>query len=173
MAGPQVPLVIVAAVARNGVIGVKGGLAWRLSSDLKRFKGLTMGKPLVIGRKTFDSIGRPLPGREIIVVTRDQSFAPEGALVAHSLEAALDLAAARARAVGADAIVIAGGGEIYAQTMARTSRLFITEVALDAKGDVRFPPIDPKLWREAKREKGKRGPKDEAEFEFVEYERRR
>ena len=173
MAGPQVPLVIVAAVARNGVIGVKGGLAWRLSSDLKRFKALTMGKPLVMGRKTFLSIGRPLPGREIVVVTRDRSFAPEGALIAHSLEAALDLAAERARAMGAEAIVIAGGGEIYAQTMARASRLFITEVALDAEGDVRFPPIDPKLWREAKRETGRRDPKDEADFEFVEYERRR
>ena len=168
----DVPVWIVAAVARNDVIGAKGALAWRLSSDLMRFKGLTMGKPLIMGRKTFLSIGRPLPGREIVVVTRDRSFAPEGALVAHSLEAALDLAAARARAVGADAIVIAGGGEIYAQTMARASRLFITEVALDAKGEVRFPSIDPKLWREAKRKKGARGPKDEAEFEFVEYERR-
>jgi dihydrofolate reductase len=166
------PIWIVAAVARNGVIGANGGLAWRLSSDLKRFKALTMGKPLVMGRKTFLSVGRPLPGREIVVATRDRSFAPERALVAHSLEAALNLASERAQAMGADAIVIAGGAEIYAQTIARARRLFITEVGLDAEGDVRFPPIDPKRWREAKREKGKRGPKDEAEFEFVEYERR-
>ena len=130
-----------------------------------------MGKPLVMGRKTFQSIGRPLPGRETVVVSRDPSLAPEGALVAPSLEAALDLAAERARAMGADAIVIAGGAEIYAQTIARAERLFITEVALDAAGDARFPPIDPSRWREVRREKGGRGPRDEADFEFVDYER--
>ena len=86
------PLVLVAAVARNGIIGANGGLPWRLSSDLKRFKALTWGKPLVMGRKTFESIGRPLPGRETIVVTRDPTFAPSGVLVAHNLDAALDLA---------------------------------------------------------------------------------
>ena len=146
----HVPLVIIAAVARNRVIGAKGGLAWRLSSDLKRFKALTVGRPLVMGRKTFQSIGRPLPGRETIVVTRDLSFRPEGAFAAHSLEAALDLAAERARA----------------------TRLYLTEVAIEAEGETRFPPIDPSDWREAKREKGARGPKDEADFEFVEYRRR-
>ena len=104
-----------------------------------------MGKPLVMGRKTFESIGRPLPGRETIVVTRDKAFAPAGALVAHSLEAALELAAERADAMGADAIVIAGGGEIYAQTIGRADRLAITEVALEPEGDARFPPIDPRL----------------------------
>ncbi len=167
-----VPLVILAAVARNRIIGAHGGLAWRLSSDLKRFKALTMGKPLVMGRKTYLSIDRPLPGRQIIVATRDPAFAPVGALVAPSLEAALDLASERARAMGADAIVIAGGAEIYAQTIARASRLFITEVALDPEGDVRFPPIDPSHWREVRRENGERGPRDEADFEFVDYERR-
>lgn len=166
------PIWIVAAVARNGVIGASGGLPWRLSSDLKRFKALTMGKPLVMGRRTFESIGRPLPGRKIIVVTRAPGFNPKDAIATHSLEAALDLAAESARAMAADAIVIAGGGEIYAETIARASRLFITEVKIEAKGDVRFPPIDPKLWREAKREKGERGQKDEADFEFVEYARR-
>ena len=96
----DVPLVLVAAVARNGIIGANGGLPWRLSSDLKRFKALTWGKPLVMGRKTFESIGRALPGRETIVVTRDPTFAPSGVLVAHNLDAALDLAAERAYAVG-------------------------------------------------------------------------
>ena len=99
----RVPLVLVAAVARNGVIGADNRLLWRLSSDLKRFKARTMGKPLVMGRKTFQSIGRPLPGRETIVLTRDRSFSPEGALVAHSLETALALAEERAEAMGADA----------------------------------------------------------------------
>jgi dihydrofolate reductase len=144
-------LSLVAAVARNGVIGAKGGLPWRLSSDLKRFKALTWGKPLVIGRKTFESIGRVLPGRETIVVTRDPAFAPSGVLVAHELDAALDLAAERARAMGVGEIIIGGGAEIYAQTIARASRLFITEVALDAKGEARFPPIDPHDWREINR----------------------
>ena len=169
----DVPLVIVAAVARNGIIGANGGLPWRLSSDLKRFKALTWGKPLMMGRKTFESIGRALPGRETIVVTRDPGFAPPGVFVARSVEAALDLAAERARAMGVDQITVAGGAEIYAQTIGRTSRLFITEVALDAKGDARFPAIDPLKWREVRRETGERGPRDEADFAFVEYERRR
>ena len=165
-------LVLVAAVARNGVIGANNQLPWRLSSDLKRFKALTWGKPLLMGRKNFQSIGRSLPGREMIVVTRDPAFAAPGVFVAHSLEAGLDLAAERAQFMGADQIIVAGGGEIYAQTIERASRLFITEVALDAEGDVRFPPIDPEQWREVKRETGERGPRDEADFAFVEYERR-
>jgi dihydrofolate reductase len=168
----DIPLALVAAVARNGVIGRSKGLPWRLSSDLKRFKTLTWGKPLVMGRKTYLTIGRPLPGRETIVVTRDQAFAPPGVLMAHELEAALDCASERARAMGADRIIIAGGGEVYAQTIARASQLFITEVALDAEGDVHFPPIDPSRWRETRREKGERGPRDEADFAFLEYERR-
>jgi len=163
-------LVIVAAVARNGIIGAKGGIPWR--SDLKRFKALAWGKPMVMGRKTFDSIGRPLPGRETIVVTRDRAFAPQGVFVAHELDAALDLAHERARVMGADEIIVAGGAEIYAQTIARARRLLITEVALDAEGDVRFPPIDPLKWREVRRETGEQRPREDAGFVFVEYERR-
>ncbi len=166
------PILLVAAVARNGVIGANNRLLWRLSSDLKRFKALTMGKPMVMGRKTFASIGHPLPGRETIVVTRDKDFVVEGAFVAHSLEAALELAAERAVAMGANAIVIAGGGEIYAQIIGRADRLAITEVALEPDGDARFPPIDPSMWREVRRERGERGPRDEADFAFVDYERR-
>jgi len=169
----DVPVAIVAAVARNGVIGANNGLPWRLSSDMKRFKALTWGKPLVMGRKTYLSIPRALPGRETIVVTRDPAFAPAGVNIAHGLEAALDLAALRAGAMGADEIIIAGGAEIYAQTMARASRLYITEVALDTEGDVRFPPIDPSQWREVRRRKGDPGPNDEAAFAFVDYERRK
>jgi dihydrofolate reductase len=168
----RLPLVLVAAVARNGVIGADNRLLWRLSSDLKRFKALTLGKPLVMGRKTFQSIGRPLPGRETIVVTRDKNFAAEGLRVAPDLDAALILADARARAMGADAVVVAGGAEIYAQTIRRADRLAITEVALAPPGDAAFPPIDPARWREVRREPGVRGPKDEADFVFVEYERR-
>jgi dihydrofolate reductase len=166
------PLAIVAAVARNGVIGANNGLPWRLSSDMKRFKALTMGKPLVMGRKTYLSIARALPGRETIVVTRDPAFAPTGVLIAHELKAALDLAAQRAGAMGAEEIIVAGGAEIYVQTIKRASRLYITEVALDAEGEARFPPIDSSQWREVRRRKGERGPRDEADFAFVDYERR-
>ena len=166
-------LLIVAAVARNGVIGDGDKLLWRLSSDLRRFKALTLGKPLIMGRKTFQSIGRPLPGRETIVVTRDRNFKPDGALVAHDIAAALALADERAAAMGADAVVIAGGGELYAQTFARADRLAITEVALAPEGGAVFPPIDPAEWREVRREAGVRGPNDEADFAFVEYERAR
>jgi dihydrofolate reductase len=165
------PLILVAAVARNGVIGGDNRLLWRLPSDLRHFKALTMGKPLVMGRRTYQSIGRLLPGRETVVVTRNRRFSPEGALVAHNLDAALALAAERAAATGADAIVIAGGGDLYAQTIGRASRLAITEVALEPKGDARFPPIDSEAWREVKRERGTRGPTDEADFSFVEYAR--
>ncbi len=165
------PVVLVAAVARNGVIGGRNRLLWRLPSDLKRFKALTMGKPLVMGRKTFESLTRPLAGREIVVLTRDRNFAPENARVAHSLEEAIELATKRAAAMAADAIVVAGGGELYAQTIDRADRLAITEVALEPEGDARFPPIDPMAWREVRREEGVRGPRDEADFAFVDYER--
>jgi dihydrofolate reductase len=140
---------------------------------LKRFKALTWGKPLVMGRKTFESIGRALPGRETIVVTRDPAFAPLGVFVAHSLGRGLDLAAERAYALGAEEIIIGGGGEIYAQTIARAHRLFITEVALDAEGEARFPAIDPHEWREVSRETGERSPRDDADFAFVSYDRRK
>jgi dihydrofolate reductase len=166
-----VPLVLVAAVARNGIIGANGGLPWRLSSDLKRFKALTWGKPLVMGRKTFESIGRALPGRETIVVTRDPAFSAPGVLAANTVDAALDLASDRASVMSATEIIIGGGGEIYAQTIAHASRLCITEVALDAEGEARFPPIDPHDWRESGRETGERSPRDDADFEFVNYGR--
>jgi dihydrofolate reductase len=162
---------LIAAVARNGVIGAGDALPWRLSSDLKRFKALTMGKPLIVGRKTFKSIGRTLPGREIIVVTRDEAYAPAGVEVARDIDAALLLAETRARAAGVDEIIVAGGGEIYAQTIARAGRLYITEIDLAPQGDAVFPLIDPTLWREVRRERSARGPRDDADFAFVEYRR--
>jgi dihydrofolate reductase len=165
VSGPT--LALIAAVARNGVIGASGALPWRLSSDLKHFRAATLGKPLVMGRKTFQSIGRPLPGRTTIVVTRDSSFAAAGVAVAHDVNEALRLAAAG----GSSEIMVAGGGEIYLQTIDRAARLLITEVDLAPEGDARFPGIDPALWREARREPGVRGANDEADFAFVEYGR--
>jgi dihydrofolate reductase len=158
-------LSLIAAVARNGAIGARGGLPWRLSSDLKRFKALTMGKPLVMGRKTFESVGRPLPGRRVIVVTRDLAWRQPDVEVAPSLEEALALAA------GADEIMVGGGGEIFAQALPLAQRLYLTEVDLAPVADVRFPTLDPAEWRETRREAGVRGANDEADFTFVEYER--
>ena len=167
-----VPLVIIAAVARNRVIGRNNGLAWRLPSDLKRFKALTMGKPLLMGRKTYQSIGRPLPGRETIVVTRERAAAIPGVLVAHDLAAALSAAQAAASRMGADEVIIAGGGQIYAQTIGRAARLHITEVDLAPDGDAKFPAIDPAQWREISRQRPQRALGDEAEFCIVESARR-
>ena len=163
MSSPIVSLI--AAVARNGAIGAGNAIPWRLSSDLRRFKTLTMGKPLIMGRKTFQAIGAPLRDRETIVVTRDRAWSHAGVAVAHDIDAAL--AAAR----GALEIIVAGGGEIYAQTIGIADRLYITEVDLDPPCDARFPPIDAAQWREVKREKGVRGPRDAADFVFVDYER--
>ena len=165
-------LVLIAAVARNRVIGAGNRLIWRLPTDLRRFKALTLGKPLVMGRKTFESIGKPLAGRDTIVVTRDKAFAREEVFVAHSIQAGLTLAAERAMVLGAADVIVAGGGEIYAETIGRADKLAITEVDLAPEGDACFPWIDPAIWRKARREQGVRGPTDGAEFAFVEYVRR-
>jgi dihydrofolate reductase len=167
------PIVLVAAVARNGVIGADNRLIWKLSSDLKRFRALTWGKPLVMGRKTFEAIGRPLPGRETVVVTRGVRFASAGVHVAHEIEAALRLAEEIGGRMKADEIIVAGGGEIYRQTIDRADRLFLTEVALEPAGDAFFPQLDSMLWREVRRESGERTERDEAGFAFVDYVRRR
>jgi dihydrofolate reductase len=155
---------LVAAVARNGVIGRDNGLAWHLSSDLKRFKALTMGKPMLMGRRTWDSIGRPLPGRRTLVLTRDRGFRAEGAEIVHSWDAAL------AAAEGGELMVV-GGAEIYALALPRADRLHLTEVAAEPEGDVRFPPLDRALFRETLRESHPAGPRDEHAFAFVDWER--
>ena len=169
---PHLPIVLIAAVAKNNVIGGGNRLLWRVSSDLRRFKALSWGKPLIMGRKTYESIGRPLPGRETIVVTRDNAFRPEGVHIVHSLEAALDLALACARDMGAGEIIVAGGGDIYAQAIVRADRLEITHVDLAPEGDSFFPPIDPDKWTEVSREEHKAGPGDEAHFTCSVYEPR-
>jgi dihydrofolate reductase len=165
-------IALIAAVARNGVIGSHNALAWRLSSDLKRFRALTMGKPLIIGRKTWDSIGRLLPGRQIIVITRNAGFSVDDVLRAASLDDALSVAREIAASMGAKEIIVAGGGEIYRQSIPLAHRLYITEVDLSPQGDAHFPEIDPSQWREVRREKAARDAPDEADSEFVEYARR-
>ena len=165
-------LSLVVALAENGVIGRDNQLLWRLKTDLRRFRELTTGKPLVMGRKTFESIGRPLPNRDNIIVTRDAAFAAEGVQVAHSLDEAIALGQASAQRRGVDEIMIGGGGDIYAQTIGRADRLFVTEVKLEPEGDAIFPLIDPAIWREAARKRFPAGPDDEAAFAFVDYVRR-
>ena len=154
-------IALVVAVSRNGIIGREGGLPRHIPSDLRRFKALTLGKPIIMGRKTWDSLPRrPLPGRPNIVITRNAEFVAEGATVAGGLEEAL----AAARRHGAEEICVIGGGEIYRQFFPLADRLYVTEVDLDCAGDTRFPAIDPRVWYESAREAVLRGPQDTAGF---------
>ncbi len=166
-------LIIVVAVARNGVIGADNTLPWRVSSDLKRFKALTMGKPLIIGRRTWESLERPLPGRDIIVVTRDRDCALEGAHLAHSAPEALATAKRIAAQTGAQEIVIGGGAGIFEAFLDQVETIYLTEIWLEPRGDVFFPRLDPEEWVELQRESPAPGPRDEAEFAFVRLDRRR
>lgn len=162
-------IVIIAAVAENGVIGRGGAMPWRLKSDMAHFKALTMGKPVVMGRKTWASLSvRPLPRRTSIVVTRDPDFSAPGALVARSLDVALEAARGDALRRGTDIMVI-GGAEIYSQAMSLAGRLEITRIHMQPEGDTLFPPIDPAFWREASRTSHAPGEGDDAAFEFVSY----
>ncbi len=160
---------LVVAVARNGVIGRDGGLPWHISSDLKRFKAITLGKPVIMGRKTWESLPRkPLPGRSNIVVTRQPGFVAEGAVVVGDVEAALAAAALEQPAE----ICVIGGGDIYRQTLPLAGRIYLTEVQMDADGDTHFPALDPALWREVSREHVTAGPHDSASFVLRVMERR-
>lgn len=170
--GGRVPVALIAAVAENGIIGCRNGLPWRLPTDLKHFKARTMGCPVIMGRKTFDAIGKPLPGRHVIVLTRDGAFAAPGITVAGTLDAALRAGHDLAARHGAPAVFVAGGGEIYAQAMAHADRLDITRVSLQPEGDARFPPIDPAVWAITAEERPARAAGDEADFTFLRFERR-
>jgi dihydrofolate reductase len=164
-------IILIAAVALNGTIGRNNALPWRLKSDMQHFRELTMGKPVVMGRKTFASIGRPLAGRTTIVVSRDRALTVPGAVVAPSLEAALAVAHGDALRRRADAVIVAGGADIYLQAMPMATRLAITEVKKRVDGDAAFPPIDRQAWREAARSEHAATADDEAPFAFVTYER--
>ena len=156
---------LIAAIARNGVIGRDNGLVWRLSSDLKRFKALTLGKPILMGRRTWDSIGRPLPGRRSLVLTRDRALTIAGAEIVHSWDEALT-------AAGADELMVVGGAEIYALALPHADRLHLTEVEASPEGDVHFPDFDRTTFRETLREAHPAGERDEFPFRFVDWERR-
>ena len=164
-------IVLVAAVADNGVIGRGNALPWRLKSDLQYFKRITMGRPVVMGRKTFLSIGKPLPGRTNIVVSRDPGFSSAGIVVAGSLERALEVARGDALRRRVDSIAVIGGTEIFRSAMPVADRLALTIVNGLPAGDTYFPPIDPVEWRELERTPQPQGPEDEYPFAFVTYER--
>jgi len=165
-------IVLIAAVADNGVIGADGAIPWRLKSDLQRFKSMTMGKPVIMGRKTFLSLRRPLPGRTNIVMTRDRDFRNPGAVVTNSVANALAIATGEALRRFATEIAVIGGAEIYAEWMARANRLEITQVHATPAGDTRFPAIDAAIWRETARTEHPPQADDSSAFAFVTYVRR-
>lgn len=140
------------AMASNGVIGRENRLPWHLPEDLRYFKRITLGKPIIMGRKTFESIGRPLPGRPNIVVSRSVDWSAPGVTVADSLESALHSAQALAAASGAEELIVIGGAQIYAAALPLASRLYVTEVHAAVAGDTWFPPVNPAEWREIARE---------------------
>jgi dihydrofolate reductase len=166
-------IVLIVAVADNGVIGAGGTIPWRLKTDLQHFKKMTMNKPVVMGRKTFLSLRAPLPGRTNIVVTRNADFRAPGAIVTTSLSAAREVATGEALRRFVTEIAVIGGAEIYAQCMGLAGRLEVTEVHAEPDGDTLFAPIDGAIWQEVARIRNKAGADDSADFSFVTYVRRR
>jgi dihydrofolate reductase len=157
---------LIVAASTNNVIGVQGELPWRLSDDLKRFKALTLGKPIVMGRLTWESIGRPLPGRKNIVITRQPDFDADGCDVVDSPAAAL-------RAAGdAKEVMIIGGGQIYDLFLPKAGRLHLTRVHVDIEGDAWFPAIDSDTWRQVNSESYPPSDVNQFAFDFETYERR-
>jgi len=165
-------IVFVVAVADNGVIGHNNGLPWRLKSDLKRFKAITLNKPVVMGRKTFASIGKALPGRTNIVVTRDACFSAPDVLAVTSLPAARDAALGDALRRSVREIAVIGGAELFSQWMPMANRIEWTAVHDSPEGDTLFPPLDLKEWEEVARTRHSRASGDSADFSYVTYQRR-
>jgi dihydrofolate reductase len=165
-------ITLVAGLSENSIIGRDSWMPWKLSSDLKRFKADTMGKPIIMGRKTWEGIGRPLPGRLNIVVTRDKTYTAEGATVAGSLDKALAVARADAERSGASEICVVGGGQIYEQAMPLAGRLRLTRVLAHLEGDTAFPLIDPEIWELIRSENVPMGEKDSHPTRYEVYERR-
>jgi dihydrofolate reductase len=173
-ANPRPQIVLIVAVAENGVIGARGAIPWRLKSDIQRLKAMTMGKPIVMGRKTFESFPRrPLPGRTNILVTRDASYRAAGAVVTTSFADARAVALGDALRRFATEIAVIGGAEIYAQWMDVADRLEITEVHARPEGDTYFGPIDAADWEEVARLRNPAGPDDSTDFSYVTYRRRK
>ena len=166
-----VSIVFVVAVADNGVIGRNGQLPWRLKSEMQHFRALTMGKPVVMGRKTFLSIGKPLTGRTNIVVSGDPTLTVAGAVVAPNLPSALASARGDALRRASDSIMVIGGAEIFMQAMPLADRLELTQVHAAPEGDVKLAPVDPRQWRETFRKDCPAGPGDDADYTILTYVR--
>jgi dihydrofolate reductase len=169
----SIRIAMIAGVAENGVIGNEQTIPWRVPSDMAFFKQTTMGKPIVMGRKQYETVGRPLPGRSNIVITRQKGYAPDGVLVFHDIDSALKKAGEIALSDGADEIMIIGGGELYAQLMARADRLYISHIDLSPEGDVRFPAIKPEDWAVIDLPEVAPSAKDEASYRVKVYGRRK
>ncbi|HVY52722.1 MAG TPA: dihydrofolate reductase [Devosia sp.] len=166
-----VAVAIIAAVAANGVIGNGNAIPWHLPSDFAHFKRMTVGKPLIMGRRTFESIGRPLPKRTNIVVSRQEGYQPDGVIVAPSLEAALERAQEIAQADRANEVMIGGGAEIYAQALPLADRLYITHVGSMPEGDAYFPAVNLQEWKESGVITVPTSPEDSAAFRIKVYRR--
>jgi dihydrofolate reductase len=169
----RVLIAFAAAAGENGVIGAGGRLPWKLPSDLKQFRKLTLGKPIVMGRKTYQSIGKPLDGRDNIVVTRDRTFAAAGVHVAFSLADALILGRQLAAGRGATEVVVIGGAEIFRAALAQADRVYLTRVHGAPPGDTYLDPLDPTVWLETKREAMVGGPGDQYAADFITLDRKR
>ncbi len=167
---PLVPVAMIVAMSKNRIIGVDGNLPWHLPEDLKFFKRMTQAKPLVMGRKTYTSIGKPLPNRLNIVITRDKTFAHDGVRVCHELADALALADQQATIDAAEEIMVMGGGEIYRQALPYAQRLYITEVDVEVEGDASFPQLVADEWQEVQRVAGTPA-EGQPSYDFVVYER--
>ena len=159
-------------MSSNGVIGRNNELPWRLPGDLRYFKRITLGKPVLMGRKTWESIGRPLPGRANIVITRQAGYAAQGAQVVKTIDEALELATAAAVDAGAEELMVIGGAEIYRLALPRASRLYVTEVHAEVEGDAFFPAWDRSEWTEVRRERAPRAASEPFDYSFVVYERK-
>ena len=170
MAATSPTLAMIVAMARNRAIGVENTLPWRISGDLQFFKRTTLGKPVVMGRKTYESIGRPLPGRQNIVITRNPEWHAEGVMRVSSLESALEAAALAAGQDGAEEIMVIGGAEIYRQALPLAERLYVTEVDAEVKGDAFFPELGD-AWREVGRDCYPASEKDQYNYCLVQYDR--
>jgi dihydrofolate reductase len=166
-----IDIVLVAAVGENNVIGNEGRLPWHLRSDLAHFKKLTINRPVIMGRKTFESIGKALKDRTNIVVSRDLSLQVPGGVLATGMQAALDMARADAKKRGVNEIMIIGGSDIFAAFMPMAARLEITRVHASPEGDSFFPEIDPAVWQEVWRKEQRRGPNDDYDFTLLTYKR--
>jgi len=166
-------IVLVAAIGENNVIGIDGKLPWHISSDLKHFRALTLNKPIIMGRKTYESIGKPLDQRTNIVVSRNLARVGAGVVIATSIDAALAVARSDAEKRGAKEIMAIGGGDIFSALMPRAERLEITHVHASPAGDSFFPAIDPQQWEQRSRRDIAAGPKDSASFSLATYVRRR